>query len=139
MNGTQRAGPLATAGFYIYATPTILLPALGTASENILIENDAHFDWHYGSFSAFIAATSQQESTRILPYVLVNMFTQDNARFSNVPLPLPSWFGDGRLPMQLPFVRRFRPQAKITIELTNRVATAYEVYVLLIGKKVYPR
>lgn len=133
--------PLPAPANYSFYTFTVFFEALagsgGTGQQQIIIDNDADFDWHAGTFTA--SANPIQDYTdgaRLIPAVLLDIQTQDTQRISNIPVPVANWFGDGRLPLVLPAVRRLARRTVVTFNATNRGSTV-NLWLSLIGKKVY--
>lgn len=110
----------------------------GTAQQQLIIDNDADFDWHAGTFTASADPIQDYtESTRLIPAITLDIQTQDTQRISNIPLPLGVWFGDGRLPLVLPAVRRLARRTVVTFNAVNLGASTLNLWLCLIGKKVY--
>jgi hypothetical protein len=73
----------------------------------------------------------------MIPAVTLDIQTQDTQRLCNIPLPVSAWFGDGRLPLVLPAVRRFNRRTVVTFNAVNLGSDAVNLWLGLIGKKVY--
>lgn len=129
--------PPADYSFYTFGVMFDNLNGGGSDSQQIVIDNDADFDWHAGTYVAMADAVNYTDSTRIIPSVTVDIQTQDTQRLSNIALPLGAWFGDGRLPLVLPAVRRLARRTVVTFNVANLSATTIDLWLVLIGKKVY--
>jgi hypothetical protein len=134
-----------TEDWYIYLASTTNLGIAGSATAsipvNINIQADSDFKLlkltHFCNSHASI--TNQQESTRVLPLVTVQIQDTGSGRnlFSN-PIPLPAIAGDGRVPFLLPIARIFKASATITVTFTNYdTAIAYDINLALVGTKLF--
>lgn len=127
---------------YSYYTYGVFLEDItsggGTKQGQIIIDNDADFDWHAGTFTASADPVQDYtDSTRVIPAITLDIQTQDTQRISNIPLPLGVWFGDGRLPLVLPAVRRLARRTVVTFNATNLGSAQLNLWLALIGKKAY--
>ena len=127
---------------YSYYTYGVFLEDItsggGTKQASIIIDNDADFDWHAGTFTASADPVQDYtDSTRLIPAITLDIQTQDTQRLGNIPLPLGVWFGDGRLPLVLPAVRRLARRTVVTFNATNLGSAQLNLWLALIGKKVY--
>lgn len=110
----------------------------GTGQQQLIIDNDADFDWHASTYVASADPIQDYtDSTRLIPAITLDIQTQDTQRISNIPLPLGVWFGDGRLPLVLPAVRRLARRTVVTFNATNLGSSTLNLWLGLIGKKVY--
>jgi hypothetical protein len=134
-----------TEDWFVYLASVTNLTAAGTAGAslpvNINVQADSDFKLikltHFSNNHASI--TNQQESTRVLPLVTIQITDTGSGRnlFSN-PIPLPALAGDGRVPFILPITRIFKASATITVTFTNYdTAIAYDINLSLIGTKLF--
>jgi hypothetical protein len=123
--------------FYTYGVQFTGLVASSSDTESIIIDNDADFDWHASTYVAAVAGTDYAEDSRLIPTITIDIQTQDTQRISSIPLPLGAWFGDGRLPLVLPAVRRLARRTVINITAANQGAATVNLWLALIGKKLY--
>jgi hypothetical protein len=125
--------------FYTYAARFTAVPSAGASSpvQSITIDNDADFDWMYSTYMATIGDVAQTLGTELIPIALVDIATQDTQRMSNLPVPIPSVFGDGRQPLVLPTARRLARRTQIQFTVTNLGADNINLWLMLIGQKVF--
>jgi len=125
--------------FFVYQTPNVAaLAAAGNAQAVIPFDTDSNFVWQKMAVFCDIAGAAQTDSTRVLPLVTVQITDSGNSQgFMNAAIPIPSIFGDGRLPFVLPGPQAVRPGASFTFAFVNySAATAYaNLRVALIGVK----
>lgn len=131
-----------TAADYAFYAYGVFFEALagngGSEQQQIIIDNDADFDWHAGVYVASgDPIADYTESSRLIPAVTLDIQTQDTQRLANIPLPVSAWFGDGRLPLVLPAVRRFSRRTVVTFNAVNLASDTVNLWLGLIGKKVY--
>lgn len=134
--------PGLTAANYSFYTYGVFLENVGasggTKTASIVIDNDADFDWHASTyFATSNVETDLTAATRIIPAFTLDIQTQDTQRISNIALPLSLWFGTGELPMVLPAVRRLARRTVVTFNATNLSGNTMQVWLGLIGKKLY--
>lgn len=106
---------------------------------NLNIRAGADFEVLKLTYSAYIAAGLQTDSTRVIP--LVTSLITDTATgrpISNSPIPLADMFGCGELPFILPMSKIFAARSSQNIQLTNfSAATTYLIYLNFIGREIW--
>lgn len=132
---------------YIYEAQALTLAASATTTDSIQIEADSSFilqklTYHAPAPAATMLAASALglvEGQKIIPNVaIVITDTGSGRQLMPSPIPIPSLFGDGKLPFILPNPRLFMRNSTISIQFTNLDATnAYSVRLAFIGYKVY--
>lgn len=111
-----------------------------TVNANLSIQQDSAFKWMKAAYFADLAGAAQTDSTRVIPLATIQITDAGSGRnlFSN-PVPIPSVFGTGQLPLILPIPRRFKPFSQINFTFTNfSAATTYSnIRLSLIGTKIF--
>lgn len=127
--------------FFIYTLNFAALAAAATANDSVTIQADSEFHLYKLTYMADIAAAAQTDSTRVIPLCTILITdTGTGAYLSDAAVPIPAFFGDGRIPFILPRPRVFQPSATITGQANNySAATTYNLYLQMIGEKVYYR
>jgi hypothetical protein len=123
--------------FFAYTTGVLVLAATvgATVSNNISIQADSDFLWEKLTFFADVGATTT-ESTRVIPSVtLMITDTGSGRQMFNVPVSLNAIAGPGGLPYILSRPKLFDSNSVIQITLVNRLATAYNIEILMSGRK----
>jgi hypothetical protein len=129
---------MANASLYTYAVRFIAIPASGTQSQNITIDNDADFDAFQGVYWANDTTANKTLSSIVAPSAVVDILTQDTQRMNNIALPITMLFGDARNPLVLPQVRRFNRRTVITFNVTNLDGGGgLNLWLGFVGRKVY--
>lgn len=127
--------------FFVYQVAVTNLVAGASLPVNVNIQADSDFKLvKLTQFSNNHASiTNQQESTRVLPLVTVQLVDTGSGRnLFSAPVPIPALFGDGRIPFILPIIRIFKASATLTVTFTNYdSALAYDVYLHFIGTKLF--
>lgn len=111
-----------------------------TVTLNINIQKDADFKILAGTYVADIAGAAQLDSTRVIPLVTVLLTDTGAGRaFMDRPIPVPSLFGDGRLPFPWPMPKIMRALSTLQVQVTSFVAagTTYSLRLSFIGVKLY--
>ena len=141
--------------FYVYESQALSLAASGTATDVIQIEADAHFVLQKLAHVSYDDAappdlgtsptvlftgglTAQQQ---VLPQVSIQITDTGSGRqlMSN-PIPIPSLFGDGKLPFILPNPRIFLKNTTLQIGYTNfDTVNPYDIRLAFIGYKIYTK
>lgn len=124
---------------YTYLARFTSVAALGASAsvQSITVDNDADFDWMYSTYYATLSDTAETAATRLVPSALVEVFTQDTQRMSNLPMPIDAVFGSGEQPMVNPTARRLARRTIITFNVTNLGADAINLWLCLMGQKVF--
>lgn len=126
--------------FFVYEAEVAAIPiAGGTATDTIQIQADADFVWQKAVFEADIAGAAQEEATRIIPNVLIQITdTGSNRQLFFNPVPIPSVFGLSGLPFILPNPRLFAKVSTIQIDFTSFEAVITpDIRLSFIGYKFY--
>lgn len=126
--------------FFTYTNIAIASIAAGGSSSPIIqIQNDADFELQKMTYYCDLNA-SATESSRAYPQLSL-MITDSGSgtQLMNTPVPFGSIMGNGELPFILPQVRVFVRNSNITLSIANFSAatTYYNIYVLLIGRKLF--
>lgn len=119
--------------------PVISLAPAATGSTQFQIEAASNFVWVKAAFIADIAGAAQTDATRIVPNVDVQLQTtgSDKNLFQNF-VPIPSVFGDGRLPFVLPFPMVLTANSILRADFQSReAANTLNIRLAFIGWKDY--
>lgn len=107
--------------FYVY-TETFTSVINGTSqSGNIDIQADSDFQLQKLTVTTYPDLNSQYDvSDEVLPSVTIQITDSGSGRnlFEN-PIPVPSVFGNGRLPFILPTAKIFPARSTITLNISN--------------------
>lgn len=135
----QGQGPRQLRDFFSYDIDFANIAPGGTANGQIQIQADADFELQKLTHFSDIAAAGETEATRVLPLVTVQITDTGTGRtMFNAPVPIPSHFGDGRIPFILPTTKTFSKNASISFVLSNYdAANTYNVRLQLIGAKIF--
>lgn len=136
--------------FYVYEASTTIgtpIPVSGQQTDTIQIEADSNFILQKLTYHAQAPAGTALaadalglvESQKIIPPVAIQLIDTGSGRqLMQNPIPIPSLFGDGKLPFILPNPRMFMRNSTIQVVFTNLDATnTYTVRLAFIGYKVY--
>ncbi len=127
--------------FFVYTLSVASLAAAADATDTVTMDTGADFDLVRIGYFADIAAAVQTDSSRVLPLVKLQLDDSDSSRkvFSE-QTPIPALFGAGATVYDLPLRQRLRRASTLTGTFTNYSAsTTYNLYVALIGYKIFPR
>lgn len=125
--------------FFVYPITFTGLAAGAADQGSIQIQADSDFELSKLTFFADIAAADQDESTRVLPLITVQITDSGTGRsmFSQ-PLPVPAIMGDGRIPFILPTPKIFSANASVQVAVQSfSAATDYNIRIALIGAKIF--
>jgi hypothetical protein len=124
--------------FFVYGL-TLTVVANSPATGAIQIQADSDFELQKLSFFADIALADQEQATRVLPLVTLQLTDTGTGRqIFNTPISIPAIMGDGQIPFILPTVKTFAPNSSVQVSLANySAATDYNIHLALIGSKVY--
>lgn len=124
---------------YVYVIEYLpLAGGANNAEASFTVEAEADFDLEQLSYFAEIGGATQTESTRVIPVATVQILGVDTRRFASKPMPIPAFFGIGMVPFVLKQPKRLVRKTVISTQVTNRVAaTAYNLWLLFIGSKIY--
>lgn len=123
--------------FFVYG---INFTALDTTPQQgaIQIQADADFEISKLTFFASIAFAEEEQATRILPQVSVQLTDTGTGRqMFNIPVMIPAIMGDGQIPFILPVTKVFSANSSVTVAVANLGASTYELQVNLIGSKIF--
>lgn len=125
--------------FYIYETQYDALAAGTSQSDNFTVEADSDFMLHKLSYFVDIAAAAQEEATRVIPLVTALITDTGSGRqLSAGAIPVPSYFGSGRLPFILPMPKMFLARSVVQVQVENfSASTEYNVKLSFIGYKIF--
>lgn len=125
--------------FYIYRTVYDSLTFGTSQSANFTVEADSDFMLHKLSFFADIAGGAQTNDTIVVP--LANALITDTGsgrQLSAGGIPVPSYFGSGRLPFILPVPKLFLARSVVQVQVENFSAgTDYNLKLAFIGYKIF--
>lgn len=126
--------------FFIYSIPAIASLAAGASSSpNIQIQSDSDFELQKLTFYCDSNA-GLTYSTRLFPQLSMLITDAGSGRqLSNVALPFGAMMGDGELPFILPQTKIFVRNSQVNLQIANfsSATTYYNIYVLLIGRKLF--
>lgn len=123
--------------FFSYSTGVIVLAAAIGANglANIAIQADSDFVWEKLTYFAD-AGAQLTEATKVVPLAQIMITDTGSGRqMFNVPMNLATIAGTGSLPYILSRPKLFDANSTIQISLTNRIATAVNIEVVLSGRK----
>ena len=112
-----------------------------SATKSINVQADADFVLEKTAYMADLAAAAQTDSGRVVPLVTVLITDTGSGRqFMDNATPIPSLFGDGRLPFVLPEPRLFFARSTISVQVANYSSgSTYGLRLSFIGYKAYPQ
>lgn len=125
--------------FFIYTTVHSGVVSGATDTQNIRIQADSDFLLQKLTHFTDIGGAAQEDQTRILPLVTVQVTDSGSGRnLMEGEVPIPGLFGDGTLPFILPTQKIFARQSIITVRVTNYSAgTTYNLRLNFIGQKLF--
>lgn len=125
--------------FFVYAVSFASLASGGSANGAIQIQADSDFELQKLSFFADEALAAQEQATRVLPLVTLQMTDTGTGRqIFSTDVPIPAIMGDGQIPFILPTTKMFSANSSVSIAVSNySAATTYNLRLLLIGSKVF--
>jgi hypothetical protein len=106
----------------------------------IQLENDADFLLQkLAYFIDIVPLFGQTFGSQPYPLIKVLIIDTGSGRqLSNIPIPITTYFGDGRLPYILPTPKLYTKATRIRIEIENFGVQAYSLFNLeLQGKKIF--
>lgn len=125
--------------FYIYRTVYDSLTFGTSQSANFTVEADSDFMLHKLAFFADIGGDPQTNDGLIVP--LANALITDTGsgrQLSAGGIPVPSYFGSGRLPFILPVPKLFLARSVVQVQVENfSTATDYNLKLAFIGYKIF--
>lgn len=126
--------------FFVYELDfAAVAGANGTAQSSFTVQADANFLWQYGCYLADLAGATLTNETRVVPLVSCAIVDGGSGRqLSSGNVPIPSIFGTGMQPFQLPTPRFFRAQTQVNVSLLNFSASnTYNIKLQFIGTKFF--
>lgn len=119
---------------FIYATPPIaLLAAVGAVGAgNILVTSDADYQVNY------ITIDVQQAALVVANWggTILLTSSDSNKAWMNVAIPVDSIRGTGQMPYVLQIPKLVKANTTVTVTVTNNIATATNVVLVLHGYKL---
>ena len=145
MNGNDRRREWENVGnrrrdFYIYEAETVLIAVGALTNDVINIEADSDFILQKLTYQADVGSgAAQTDATRVIPNVLLQITDTGSGRqLMQNPIPIPSFFGTGRVPFILPNPRLFMRNSTIALAFTSfEAAITPTVRLAFIGYKIY--
>ena len=133
------AVPAKLRDFFVYEIEFASLAAAASATGQIQIQADSDFEVQKLCQFSDIAAAVQTEDSRVLPLVTIQITDSGTGRnMFSAPVPIPSLFGDGRIPFILPTTKLFSKNASVSFVVANfSAATTYNLKLQLIGAKIF--
>lgn len=128
--------------WFTYQVPVFsnLAAAGGTATNQILIQADADFEWVAAVYQFDLAAAAYTYTTRPIPNMTIQITDSGSGRqLMNAAVPVTSIFGAPEKPQMLPISKVFKRNATIQFTATNfdaAVATG-NLRLSLIGWKTF--
>ena len=138
--GVAAAAPRVIAeDYYIYGINFENLSALTADTGFVQIEADSDFLIQKLAYFASIAGAAQTFNTIVIPLVdIVIVDTGSGRQLMNLAIPIPTFFGDGRLPYILPTPKLFTKNTRINVTVNNFAAiTEYDLFIAFEGKKIF--
>lgn len=125
--------------FYIYRTTYDSLTAGTSQSDNFTVEADSDFMLHKLAYFADIAQAAQEEQDRVIPLATALITDTGSGRqLSQGAIPIPSYFGSGRLPFILPAPKMFMARSVVQVQVENfSASTDYNIKLAFIGYKIF--
>lgn len=127
---------------FAYQVPVFsnLAAATGTATNQLLIQADADFEWTHGVYAFSLADAAQEWNTYDVPNMSIQIADTGSGRFMmNAAVPVPSMFGFFGNPRQLPISKVFKANSSVAFTAVNfdaAVATG-QLRLTLLGWKLY--
>jgi hypothetical protein len=125
--------------FFTYSINITSIAAGATSTGFIQIEAEADFLVQKLTYFADIAGAAQTLTGLVVPLVsVVILDTGSGRQLMNEAVPIPTLFGDGRLPYILPTPKLFSKNSRINTTFANFSAgTAYRLWLNFEGKKIF--
>ena len=122
--------------FFVYQPDPILVPAGGIEAGNLIFDQDADFDVQ--KLTGWVTDQGAPPVVQAAPLLLVQWRAGGSGRdIFHRPIPYAALFGDGQLPFILPTPRLIVKGSTVIWTVTNLSATAYTVYLDMIGRKTF--
>lgn len=125
--------------FYIYRTTYDALTEGTSQSDNFTVEADSDFMLHKLAYFADVGQDGFTEATRIIPLATALITDTGSGRqLSSGAIPIPSYFGSGRLPFILPAPKLFLARSVVQVQVENfSDDTEYNLKLAFIGYKIF--
>lgn len=125
--------------FFAYGINFTALASAAADQAAFQIQADSDFELQKMTMFADIAAADEEEATRVLPLVTIQIQDTGNGRsLFAIPMPVSALFGDGRIPFILPTTKVFNANASVTVAVANyNAATTYNLRFVFIGSKIF--
>ena len=125
--------------FYVYTAYQASL-ANGVAQNlTVNIEADSNFELQKVTYYCDLN-TGMEAATRVIPQLSLQITDQGSSRnlFASA-IPLSMIAGEGDLPFIMPVTKWFKKNSLVTLSIANfsSATTYYNIYIALIGKKVW--
>ncbi len=122
--------------FFVYAPTPILVGAGKTISENLVFDQDADFCTQ--KLTGWVTDQGNPPVVQSSPELLLQWRAGGSGRdVFHRPVPFSAIFGSGELPFILPTPRTIVKGSTIIWTVSNLSATAYTVYLCMVGKKKF--
>jgi len=106
--------------FYVYELDFAALAVGVPQTNSFTVQADSNFLWQQGCQFTDLAGAVQTASTQVQPLVTVTILdTSSGRQLTSAPSPVPSLFGDGNLPYNLPTPRFFRSNTQVSVTATS--------------------
>ena len=120
--------------FFVYQPDPILVGAGKTVAANLMIDQDADFSTQ--KLTGWVTDQGAPPVYQSTPLLLVQWRAGGSGRdIFNKAIPFAAIFGDGTLPFILPTPRQHRKGTTVIWTCSNLSATAYTVYLCMVGRK----
>jgi len=128
--------------FFIYQLDFDNLLANTTQTDNIAIQADANFRWEKATVFTLesLAGAITQFSDPLAQVTVLIVDSGSGRQLMDSAVPIPSFWGNGRIPFILPTTRTFVARSNITFTVANlNTSVNYATLRLsLIGTKLFP-
>lgn len=122
--------------FFVYQTDPILVAAGKTEAGNLIFDQDA--DFSVQKLTGWVTDQGNPPVIQAAPILLVQWRAGGSGRdIFHRPVPYSALFGTGQLPFILPTPRLIVKGSTVIWTVTNLSATAYTVYLDMLGKKTF--
>ena len=125
--------------FFVYGVNFDNVAPATPSQAAVQIQADSDFELQKLTYFADSLAADQEEGTRILPLMTLQLIDTGTGRqLFNTPIAIPAICGDGRIPFILPTTKIYSANSSITVAVANYSGgTAYSLRLALIGTKIF--
>lgn len=125
--------------YYIYSIQFEDLASGDTQNGFIQIEADSDFLIQKLAYASFLGGDAVTVQTQDVPLVTTTIVDTGSGRqLMNQPIPIASFFGDGRLPYILPTPKLFTKNSRINVNVFNFGDEDYaDLWLSFEGKKIF--